>query len=141
MAHRPKLVVSAKVLVYINGKLYGKCTSFSWSSNTKHRAIHSIDIPHPVELAPGQTDVAWQMSILRVIGDGGAQGAGIVAAQSDFTREKYFTLMLVERSTNLTIFQADYCVCDNEAWSGVAKDLLRGQLAGAGIIWGNEATK
>jgi hypothetical protein len=140
MAHRPKLVSAAKVLVYINGKLFGRVVSFQWNSITPRKKIHTIDIPYPVELAATITEVTWTMGVLRSIGDGGMQGAGVVADQALLSREKYFTILLVERTSNLTLFKADYCATDSESWQISAKSLMSGQVSGSGIIWTNEAS-
>jgi hypothetical protein len=140
MANRPKLVVAAKVLVYINGKLFGRCSSFQWTSLTPRKKIRTIDIQWPVELAATTTDVTWSMAVLRTIGDGGMQGAGVVAPQNVLSKEKYFTLLLVERTSNLTLFKADMCAVDSEGWSVNAKSLMAGQVSGSGIIWVNEAS-
>jgi hypothetical protein len=140
MGTRPKLVSAPRVLVYINGKLYGRCTTFQWSSITPRRRIHVCDIAVPVELAATTTDVTWQMGVLRVIGDGGAQGSGIVADQLNISREKYFTLTLIERQTDMVLFQADLCNTDSEIWSIAPKGLMQGQISGSGITWVNEAS-
>lgn len=136
---RPKLVVAAKVLVYVNGKLFGRCTNFQWTSATPRKKIRTVDIVHPVELAATTVDVTWTMGVLRVSGDGGLQGAGVVAQQTELSREKYFTLVLVERSTGLTLFKADLCETDSESWTIAAKDRMLGQVNGSGIVWVNEA--
>lgn len=142
MANRPRLVTAAKVLVYVNGRLFGRCTSFSWSSDTPRKEIRTVDIPHPVELAPTTTGVRWNMGVLRTVGDGGIQGAGMIATQqSDISREKYFTLLLVERSSNLVLFKADMCNTSSENWGINAKAIVSGQVSGSGIVWGNEASK
>lgn len=140
MGTRPKLVSAPRILVYINGRLFGRCTSFSWTSTTPRRAIHTIDIANPVELAATTTDVAWQMGVLRTVGDGGAQGAGIVADQVNVIKEKYFTLLLIERQTNMTIFKSDLCNTNVENWSIAAKGLMLGQISGSGLVWVNEAS-
>lgn len=138
MAHRPKIVVAAKVLVYINGKLFGRCTSFSWASATPHKKIRTVDIQWPVELASTTTEIVWTMGLLRTIGDGGLQGAGVVAPQAVLSKEKYFTLLLIERTSNLTLFRADMCAVDAENWTITAKGLMAGQANGSAIIWNNE---
>lgn len=138
MPTRPKLVVAARVLVYINGRLFGRCTNFHWVSKTPRRKIHTVDIQHPVELGATTVDVDWSMGVLRVIGDGGLQGAGMVAQQTELSREKYFTLTLVERVTGATIFKADLCATDSESWMIAAKDRMLGQANGSGVIWVNE---
>lgn len=135
---RPKIVVAAKVLVYVNGKLFGRCTSFSWTSSTPRKKIRTIDIQHPVELAATTVDITWTLGALRTIGDGGLQGAGIVAQQSDLSREKYFTIQLVERTSGLTLFRSDLNNTDGESWGVTAKGLLAGSAQGSGILWVNE---
>lgn len=142
MANRPRLVTAAKVLCYVNGKLLGRVTSFSWTSTTPRKKIRGVDIPHPLELAATTTDVSWNMGVLRTVGDGGMQGAGMIAAQqADVVREKYFTLLLIERSSNLVLFKADYCNTDSENWSINAKAIMSGQVTGSGIVWNNETAQ
>lgn len=136
---RPKLVVAAKVLMYVNGKLYAKATSFQWSSATPRRKIRTIDIPVPVELAATTTDVTWTIGCLRIIGDGGLQGSGVVAQQTDISLEKYFSLLLVERTSGLTIFKSDYNNVDSEAWQLASKTVMSGTVSGSGISWVNES--
>lgn len=138
---RPKLMNSARVLVYINGRLFGICTSFAWTSHTPRRKVRAIDIPFPIELAPTTAEVDWTMGVLRLLGDGGMQGHGLAVPMASIVKEKYFTIELIERATNLSLFKADYCVTDSEQWSVAAKDLVRGNLTGTGIIWGNEASR
>jgi hypothetical protein len=135
---RPKLVSAPKILVYVNGKLFGRCTSFSWTSQTPRKRIQTIDVMHPMELAATTTNVSWTMGVLRTIGDGGLQGAGVVSQQSDLSREMYFTIQLVERTSGLTLFRSDMNNTDSEQWSVTAKDLLLGNVSGSGISWVNE---
>lgn len=139
MAHRPVIITAAKILVYVNGQLFGRCISFSWKSNTPRKKIRTIDIQNPVELAATTADVDWTIGVLRTTGDGGLQGAGVVAQQSDLSREQYFTIQLVERSSGFTLFRADYCQTDAEQWTVTAKGKLAGTASGSGISWANEA--
>lgn len=140
MSNRPKIAVAAAVLVYLNGKLFGRCTSFSWTSATPHREVRVIDTQHPIELASTTVSLKWNMGVLRTVGDGGLQGAGVVAQQTDLSREKYFTIQLVERRSGLTLFRSDLCNTDTEAWSVTAKGSLAGNASGSGILWVNEAS-
>jgi hypothetical protein len=135
---RPKLVSAPKILVYVNSKLFGRCTSFSWTSQTPRKRIQTIDVMHPMELAATTTNVSWTMGVLRTIGDGGLQGAGVVSQQSELSREMYFTIQLVERTSGLTLFRSDMNNTDSEQWSVTAKDLLLGNVSGSGISWVNE---
>ena len=135
---RSKTVSGAKVVCYINNRAVGVVTSFSWTSSTPRRKIHCIDIPYPVELAATTSDISWQMQLVRTIGDGGAQGIGIATESGLISREKYFTIQLIERTSNLTIFRADYCQTDSENWSVAPKGLMMGNISGSGIAWANE---
>jgi hypothetical protein len=138
---RPKIVSAPRILVYVNGKLFGRCTSFSWTSSTPRKKIRTIDIPNPVELAATTVDVTWNLGALRTVGDGGLQGVGIAPQQTDLSLEKYFTLQLIERTSGLTIFRSDLCNTDAETWSVTAKGLLAGAANGSGIIWSNESSQ
>lgn len=139
--NRPTLVVAAKILVYINGKLFGRCTSFSWQSTTPRKKIRTIDVQHPVELAATTVDVSWSMGVLRTHGDGGLQGVGIAPVMTELSLEKYFTIQLYDRVTGLTIFRSDMNNTDVESWNITAKGLMQGQAQGSGIVWVNEAAR
>jgi hypothetical protein len=136
----PSIMVSAHVVCYINNKMLGVVTGFSWTSNTPRKEIRSIDIPVPVELASTTTSVSFSMSVLRATGDGGMQGSGVVVPQNLVSREKYFTILLVDRATDLPVFKADFCQTDSESWTVTPKSLLSGQVQGKGLIWNNEAS-
>ena len=139
MSHRPSVLSGARVLAYVNGKLLGRVTSFSWSSSTPRKSIRCVDIATPVELAATTVETTWQMGVVRSMGDGGMQGAGIVANQVNVIREKYFTLLLIERLSQLPVFQADLCQTDGEQWSITPKGLMAGTVSGKSITWTNEA--
>jgi hypothetical protein len=134
-----KLVHGARAVVYINGKMYGLATAFSWSSSTPNKKVHCIDVPYPLELATTTADVSWQMTVLRTVGDGGAQGAGIVAQSGDLSRQKYFTILVVERLTDITLFKSDFCSTDSESWQLSTKSIMQGQISGSATQWVNES--
>lgn len=141
MSQRPSSLNGARIVCYINGRLFGLVTSFSWTSSTPRKKVHVVDVPHPVELMATTTEISWQMGVMRLMGDGGMQGNGIVANQTNIIKEKYFTIMLVERLSNLPVFQADMCQTDGEQWSITAKGLMSGSVSGSCIVWTNEADK
>lgn len=134
-----RTLTGAHILVYINGKLYGRCNKFAWSSATPHKAIYGIDLPEPQELAPTSTHLSGAMSIYRTVTDGGAQGAGIVPRYVDIPRGRYFSITLLDRSTDTVVFQAGYCVCQDESWDIPMRGLITGNLRFEGIDWNNES--
>lgn len=136
---RPRIVVAARILCYINGRLLGRVAEFSWNGEAAHKAARGVDDPTAQEFMPTTLGMSGTMRILRTIGDGGAQGAGITVPQSLVSREKYFTVVLVERETDSTLFRATECVANSESWAVVAKGIVQGNISFVGRTWSNEA--
>lgn len=134
-------IVGAQVIVYINGRVYGQAESFEWESLTPKKPIFGIDSPDPFELAPTTTQCRGTLGAVRTHGDGGFQGAGVIAAYPDLTREKYFTLVLVDRVTKTILFEAALCSASMEKWRVAPKNIMRGTMSFEGITWGNEASR
>lgn len=136
---QPLTIPGAQVLCYINGRLYSQVESFEWESITPKKPIYGIDSVDPFELAVTTTAVRATLGAYRLHGDGGFQGAGIIAQFHDLPREKYFTFQLVDRKTKLTLFEAAFCSANREQWKVATKNLMRGTLNFEGITWVNEA--
>jgi hypothetical protein len=133
-----KTLTGPHIICYVNGKLYGRVSNFSWDSQTVHKQIYGLDSADPFELAAGQTKISGSLTIYRLIGDGGAQGAGIVPKYEDMPRGRYFNMTMIDRSTDLILFQARYCVLQAESWSVPMRGIVTGQLHFEAIDWSNE---
>lgn len=136
-----RITHGARLLCYINGTLLGRITSFEYSSNTNHRDARGLDVNYVIETIPTTISTVFTMTILRVIADGGAEGAGLVTQLADQVREKYFTILLVDRVTDLPVFQSDYCTCTSQSWSVAAKGVMIGRISCEAIYWNNESAK
>lgn len=136
---RSRLVTGAKVALYINGRPYAQVTSFRWDSLTPAKPIYGIDSGEPYELAPTTTRIAGNVGMVRLIGDGGLEGPGITHHFGDVPRGKYFSLTLVERGTDTTIFRADRCTATSQSWDVPNKGMVQGQMAFEALDWSNEA--
>jgi hypothetical protein len=136
-----KLLTGAHIVCYVNGKLYGRCSNFSWQSSTQHKPVYTVDVGEPSELAPTQTRLSATMSLYRLAGDGGAQGANMIPRYEDIPRGRYFSMVLIDRSTDLVLFQARYCVCQSESWSVPSKGIITGNINIEAIEWSNENSK
>lgn len=132
------LVSGAKVVLYVNSKLFSRVTSFQWHSATSRRAIYGVDNAQPYELAPTVSKVTGQMSLIRTQADGGIEAAGMVGNVRDITREQYFALMLVDRTTDTVLFRADRCVITDQSWQIAAKGIMIGTVSFEVIDWSNE---
>lgn len=137
---RSHLLTGAKLVMYVNKKPFGLVTNFSFSIDTSKRAIHVVDLMEAVELAPTMIRITGSMQILRQTGDGGAEGAGLVATQPELSRERYFSLTLVERGTDITVFQATQCSVTNQVWQVPARGFMQGTVNFEAIEWANETS-
>lgn len=138
---RAKVIVSAGVLMYINGTRVGTVTSFKFSSQTPKNPVHAIDSLEPFELVPVATKVTGSVGLVRTLYDGGAEGLGVSSQFEDVPREKYFSVMLVEHTSDTILFQADYCSLITQNWDFEAKNIVRGTIEFEALDWRNEYTQ
>lgn len=138
MAHRQIVVTGASALCYINGTLIGRVSSFTMLSTTDFRSARGIDIPTVQEKIPTIFEVNFTIGLIRTMGDSGAQGTGMVVQPQDLSRVKYFTVLIIDRRTDLPLFKADYCVAKTEQWGLDARGRMIGTISCEGIVWSNE---
>lgn len=130
-------LAGAHCKMYVNGQPFARVATFSFTATTTHRDISVVDTLDSYELAPTGTKVLGQMVIYRLHKDGGAEGAGMKAPPPDLARQKYFSLLLLDRLTDTVVFRADQCVVQSETWN-FAKGLVTGTVSIQGQTWGNE---
>lgn len=135
---RARTIVSAGVLLYVNNQPFGKVTGFKFSSDTPRDAIQGIDAVDPFELAPTVTRVKGSLELVRTIGDGGVEGAGLTTNFEALPQEKYFSIMLVERISDTVLFRADYCSVQSQSWEFRAKEMVHGSVEFEALSWSNE---
>lgn len=134
---RSNLVVGAHTLVYINGTAFGRVADLSWNSATPKRALQTIDTLIPMELVPLATALSGNLTIYRLHKDGGIEAAGMAATYADLTREKYFSIMVIDRVTDTVMFQADQCSTESQSWRN-GKGYVMGSIAFKGLKFNNE---
>jgi hypothetical protein len=135
---RAKTIVSAGVVLHLNGRPYGRVTSFQFTSDTPRTAKYGIDSMLPTELAPTTTRVTGRIGIVRTVGDGGVEGAGMTTDFDTIPRERYFLLQLIERRSDTVIFEAKYCSLVQQSWSLPEKGRMSGEVAFEALGWNNE---
>lgn len=132
-----KTLSSAAVVCYVNGSLYGKVTGFRFTSAVNRRVLHSIDTLEPFELTPGPTKISGQIRLLRLIDDGGAEGA-FTAHFNNLSAEQYFSFVLLDRGTGVVIFKASQCSILNQSWEFPSKGIVTGSIEFEALDWSNE---
>lgn len=133
-----KILRAADLQVYINGKLFAVCTGLRWQTNSGHKPIYGIDQITPFEIAPGPSSIRGSIECIRLKGDGGLEGRGVAAPEKYMLLEKYFSLAVLDRSTDIVILAIEDVLVGEQNWNINS----RGQLAGAftfeGLGWENE---
>jgi hypothetical protein len=127
-----------QVALYVNGNQFGRVNSFSYSVDTPRRKLNTVDSLIPFELATMGTHISGAMTIYRTVLDGAAEGAGMVAPIDELPREKYFSIVLVDLTTQVVIFQADFCSVEQQSWSIASKSLITGSVAWSALSYQNE---
>lgn len=135
---RAKTIVSGGVVLYLNGKPFGRVTSFSYSSTSPRKEIYGLDSTEPFELMPTTTQCSGRIGLIRTVGDGGAEGAGMTVQYGDLPREKYFKLQLVERVSDTILFEANYCSVQSQSWAVGSKSAISGEVDFKALDWSNE---
>lgn len=135
-----KISHGSRVILYINGQALGIATSFDFTSDTSRKEIRGIDVPYPQELGATTVSVSGNIGLLRLALDSGAQGYGLISPQIDVSKEKYISILLVDRVLDTVVFQCDFANITSERWSVPSKGIITGTLSFSGIIWNNSLT-
>lgn len=139
-----KTLVSAGVKCYINGRDIGWVTGVSFESNTPRRAIGGIDTLKPFEIVATAANVTGTISVVKMLGDESLEYHGITSGFNKLNIERYFTLMLVQRTSagaSYTLFRAEECSVERQVWQIQPKQIVVGTFSFQGIEWNNDVTK
>jgi hypothetical protein len=134
----PQILTGPGCVCYINGQVYGNVSSFSWDSETPNKRINGLDSNTPFELAPGETTVRFTINMYRLKGSGGAQGVGIAALPQEASRQRYFSLLIVDRENQVIIFRSDWCMTNSEKWDVSPRAFVTGSLSCEALDFSNE---
>jgi hypothetical protein len=74
----------------------------------------------------------------KIHGDGGNEASGLVATWNSMTREKYFSLLVLDRVTDTVLVQVDKCVVTNQSWVIQPKSFVIGTVAFSGFDYSND---
>jgi len=136
MANR--LLVGAHVVVYLNNSPFGRVADLAWSVSTPKKQLHCVDWLSPVELIPTSREVQASMTIFKMHGDGGIEAAGLAGAWGDSTMEKYFSILVIDKLSDTTIFRSDRCSVVSQSWK-VGRGYVMGSISFTGLHWSNDA--
>jgi len=113
----------------------GIVNSFEYSIDTGRKAIYGIDSIIPFELAPGPYSITGRIQCVRIRFDGGLEGRGISASQSNLLLEKYVSFSLVDRASDRVIFRLDDAAVITQNWIINERSVMRGSFSFEGLTW------
>jgi len=125
------------VVCYINGQLFGRVADVGWSESTPRKEMHVVDYLPPWELIQISVSIHGTMTIYRLHKDGGLEAAGMKATWPDLSREKYFSILHLDRVTDTVVFQADKCSTVSQSWH-VGRGYVMGTVSFTALGWNNE---
>jgi hypothetical protein len=98
-------------------------------SNSPRIEEYQIDSDEAVEIAPTIHSCTGEIGLFRNTNDGGAQGLGILPPPPLLVLEKYHSIQLIERESNLPIFEWEgEVVFNSESWTVAAKGTMVGSV-------------
>lgn len=134
------VVTSPHLICFLNGRMFGEANKVEWDIRTPKVRKGGIDSVVDHELAPTKNEVAGSVGMYRIRGTGGLEGFGVVAPFNANPREKYFSILIVNRLDGTTVFRADRCSVTSQRWGVEAKGRMHGTFSFEALEYGNEIT-
>lgn len=131
-------VVSAQLLMFVNGRMFGEVTAFNFASATPRDELMGIDTIHAQELSPTVMKLSGTIAFLRRHTTGGLEGRGIVAPPEKIAEERYFSLLILNRRDKTIFFRADECSVQQQSFVAEARGVVTGSFTFTALHWNNE---
>lgn len=132
-----QILTSSAVVCYINGLPFGRVANIDIDISHHRKLIKTVDVLRAAEIVQQGYDINGSVTIFKLHSDGGVEAAGMAGVQADLNREKYFTILLVDRVTDTTIWQAPNCSVTSQRWS-YTRGLIIGNIGFQSLTISNE---
>jgi hypothetical protein len=133
------LVVSAHAVCYINSVPLARCCGLSYDISSPRKEVRGIDVLEPVEFIITGLSFKGTLQIYKLKDDGGAEAAGLIPTWNKMTQGKYFSLQVLDRTTDGVLIQVDKCEVLNQSWSVVPKSFVLGTITFSGFSYSNNS--
>lgn len=134
------LITSAHCIAYINTVPLARTCGLTCNIDSPRKAVHCVDTLEPVELITTSLSASGTLQIYRLHLDGAAEAAGMIATWTSALREKYCSLMVLDRLTDSVIIEVDNFCVTGQQWSFQPKAYLIGTLSWTGFGYSNDAS-
>lgn len=114
-----EVLSGASLRIYINGKVIGFATGFSFQRSQGIKKNYELDNPYPAEIQPTRYDVSGTLLGIRlrhIDGLSSSAALDINTAQAIFS-QTYVTIEMVDRLTGVRIWSITGAMFNNESWS------------------------
>ena len=138
---RDLIQIGGNLKLLINNKTLGIVTGFSYMIDYGRRALRGVDCPFPQEIVSGQQTVRGQVSVVRLKGVT-LENCGVISPQlsntgtatGEMAGDPYFSLTLVDRTSDQTVFRVDAASLTNQQWTVGARGIMTGSFNFEGVV-------
>jgi hypothetical protein len=133
------LVTSPHCICLVNSIPLARVGGLTYEVSSPKKELRGIDTLIPVELVPMGLSLRGTLQLYRLHQDGGAEAAGLVSTWNKATRQKYFSLMVIDRLTDTVLLQANRCDVIGQSWSIVPRQFVLGTISWQGLDYENDS--
>lgn len=134
------IIVSPHCICLINSVPFAKVKGFGWGSSSGRKVTYGIDTMMPTDICPTVLGIRGSMQIYRLHRDGGIEAAGMIPSWRKMTLGKFFSVAILDRTTDTVIFHANRCEVESQSWLIQPKSYVTGNVSFVGLDYENEAS-
>jgi hypothetical protein len=133
------LVVSANLVLYINGMPYAYVQDYVATIISPQKTLRGIDYLPGIEMAPMPVEYQVSATLYRKKGSGGLEGQGFLPQWNKATRGKYFSSIIMDRRTQEILFESQRNLVTSQTWRVQPKSILMGSVQWTGLGYKNDS--
>ncbi len=126
-------IVAGNVMVILNNKVVGICTSASWSIDYNVRPLYGIDQTTPQELMPTTYKTDFTLNGVRVVKQS-LEDAGIISYPGVSAFAPYISIAIIERLSGTAIMNITAAMVDSVKNTVSSKGLMTFDISGTGFV-------
>ena len=138
----PQVLTGARAIVSISGTALAWCSAVSYTIETAHEEVMTIDRSVAAELSPTRIRVSGSLKVLRVARQTSASLIGVQPTMNSLLTEPYLSLQILDRKNDDTILFIPRVKFNRRAGQIDARSLASEQWDFIGIgFWDEMAPK
>jgi hypothetical protein len=134
------LIVTANTVLYINGTPYVFVSEVTPTITSPQKILRGIDYLPGIEMAPMPVEYTVSAILYRKKNSGGLEGQGFLPKWDKATRGKYFSAIIMDRTTQEILFETQRNLITSQSWRLAPRNILTGQVTWVGLGYSNDGT-